>query len=114
VRRLSIARSLLPDGRRRRYDGISLIDVKTEASKKRFIGDVVVETSIQGLSPRTLVSFENHSGRTFSVRKQNRWAGSSRARETRFDRTEGLRQGGIIGTYLHGSLLPKNPHLPTT
>jgi CobQ-like glutamine amidotransferase family enzyme len=27
------------------------------------------------------------------------------------DRTEGCLQGGIIGTYLHGSLLPKNPHL---
>jgi lipid II isoglutaminyl synthase (glutamine-hydrolysing) len=27
------------------------------------------------------------------------------------DRTEGCLQGGVLGTYLHGSLLPKNPHL---
>jgi len=27
------------------------------------------------------------------------------------DHTEGCLQGGVIGTYLHGSLLPKNPHL---
>ena len=27
------------------------------------------------------------------------------------DGTEGCLQGGVVGTYLHGSLLPKNPHL---
>src|SRR5487761_2197748 len=48
-----------------RFPGIGLIDVKTEAGKKRFIGDVVVEAGIEGLRPRTLVGFENHSGRTY-------------------------------------------------
>src|SRR5579864_1801567 len=48
-----------------RFDGIGLIDVTTEAGTKRCIGDVVVQTNIQGLSPDTLVGFENHSGRTF-------------------------------------------------
>src|SRR5437773_11196161 len=48
-----------------RFDGIGLIDVTTQAGKKRFIGDVVVLTSIEGLTPSTLVGFENHSGRTF-------------------------------------------------
>jgi CobQ-like glutamine amidotransferase family enzyme len=95
-----------------RYDGIGLIDVRTEAGKKRFIGDVVVESSIEGLSPRTLVGFENHSGRTFlgpnarPLGKVVEGKGNNGA-----DRTEGCVQGGIIGTYLHGSLLPKNPHL---
>jgi CobQ-like glutamine amidotransferase family enzyme len=27
------------------------------------------------------------------------------------DHTEGFLHGGVLGTYLHGSLLPKNPHL---
>jgi hypothetical protein len=95
-----------------RYDGIGLIDVKTEAGKKRFIGDVVVDCSIEGLSPRTLVGFENHSGRTFLGPKAKplgrvlEGMGNNGS-----DRTEGCVQGGIIGTYLHGSLLPKNPHL---
>jgi CobQ-like glutamine amidotransferase family enzyme len=95
-----------------RYPGIGLIDVKTEAGKKRFIGDVVVDTKIEGLTPKTLVGFENHSGRTFlgpgaaalgSVRLGSGNNGS--------DGTEGYLQGSVIGTYLHGSLLPKNPHL---
>jgi CobQ-like glutamine amidotransferase family enzyme len=48
-----------------RFDGIGLIDVTTQAGKKRFIGDVVVESALEQLSPGTFVGFENHSGRTF-------------------------------------------------
>jgi CobQ-like glutamine amidotransferase family enzyme len=95
-----------------RFPGIGLIDVRTEAGKRRFIGDVVVDTDIADLVPKTLVGFENHSGRTFlgpdaaaigTVRLGSGNNGS--------DRTEGCMQGGVVGTYLHGSLLPKNPHL---
>jgi CobQ-like glutamine amidotransferase family enzyme len=95
-----------------RFDGIGLIDVTTQAGKKRFIGDVVVESALEQLSPRTFVGFENHSGRTFlgddakplgRVVLGNGNNGS--------DRTEGCVQNNIIGTYLHGSLLPKNPQL---
>ena len=95
-----------------RFDGIGLIDVTTQAGKKRFIGDVVVHTSIEGLQPSSLVGFENHSGRTFlgpdtrPLGKVLMGKGNNGS-----DRTEGCVQGGIIGTYLHGSLLPKNPHL---
>src|SRR5260370_37142783 len=96
----------------RRFDGIGMIDVTTQAGKKRFCGDVVVKTDIEGLTPTSLVGFENHSGRTFLgpnakplgrilVGKGNNGS----------DRTEGAIQGNITGTYLHGSLLPKNPHL---
>ena len=95
-----------------RYDGIGMIDVKTEAGKRRFIGDVVVEASIKGLTPRTLVGFENHSGRTFlgpDAEPLGRVIQGKGNNGT--DRTEGCVQGGIIGTYLHGSLLPKNPQL---
>ena len=96
----------------RRFDGIGMIDVTTQAGRKRFIGDVVVKTDIEGLTPTSLVGFENHSGRTFLgpnakplgrvlVGKGNNGS----------DRTEGAIQSNITGTYLHGSLLPKNPHL---
>jgi CobQ-like glutamine amidotransferase family enzyme len=95
-----------------RYPGIGLIDVKTEAGKKRFIGDVVVETDIADLKPRSLVGFENHSGRTFLGPKAKPLGrvviGHGNNGE---DRQEGCIQGGVIGSYLHGSLLPKNPHL---
>ena len=95
-----------------RYPGIGMIDVKTEAGKRRFIGDVVIDGAIEGLQPSTLVGFENHSGRTFlgnaarPLGKVRTGSGNNGA-----DGTEGCVQGGVIGTYLHGSLLPKNPQL---
>jgi CobQ-like glutamine amidotransferase family enzyme len=95
-----------------RFPGIGLIDVKTEAGKKRFIGDVVVDMQVGDLTPSTLVGFENHSGRTFLG------PGAAPLGRVRLgfgnngsDGTEGYVQGGMLGTYLHGSLLPKNPHL---
>jgi len=95
-----------------RFDGIGLIDVRTEAGKKRYIGDIVIETKIDGLIPATLVGFENHSGRTFlgpnakPLGKILHGKGNNGS-----DKTEGCIQDGVIGTYMHGSLLPKNPHL---
>ena len=93
--------------------GIGLLDVRTEAGPTRSIGDVVVQADESlGLSPPTLVGFENHSGRTFlgaGVRPLGRvirGGGNNGA-----DGTEGAVAGSLFGTYLHGSLLPKNPHL---
>ncbi|HYW27709.1 MAG TPA: hypothetical protein VE953_26290 [Terriglobales bacterium] len=93
--------------------GIGLIDLRTEAGGRRCIGDVVVEADPSlGLSPITLVGFENHSGRTFlgeGVQPLGRVVrGSGNNGE---DGTEGVACGNLFGTYLHGSLLPKNPHL---
>ncbi len=93
--------------------GIGLIDAHTEAGGRRCIGDVVVEAdpSLE-LRPGTLVGFENHSGRTFlgaGMRPLGRvLRGSGNNGE---DGTEGVASGNLFGTYLHGSLLPKNPHL---
>jgi CobQ-like glutamine amidotransferase family enzyme len=95
-----------------RFPGIGLIDVKTEAGKQRFIGDVVVDTEMVDLKPTTLVGFENHSGRTYLGEKAQP-LGRLRLGygNNGIDGTEGCVQGAVIGTYLHGSLLPKNPHL---
>jgi hypothetical protein len=95
-----------------RFPGIGLIDVRTEAGKKRFIGDVVVDTQIAELEPSTLVGFENHSGRTYLGPKAKP-LGKVRLGQGNngSDGGEGCLQGGVIGTYLHGSLLPKNPQL---
>jgi len=95
-----------------RFPGIGLIDVRTESGKRRFIGDVIVDTDLPDLHPRTLVGFENHSGRTYLGPKAKPLGrvrmGFGNNGE---DHTEGCIQGGILGTYLHGSLLPKNPQL---
>jgi lipid II isoglutaminyl synthase (glutamine-hydrolysing) len=95
-----------------RFDGIGMLDVKTEAGKKRFIGDVVVQTAMEDLTPSTLVGFENHSGRTFLGDKATPLGKVLHGKGNNgSDGTEGAVQGNIIGTYMHGSLLPKNPHL---
>ena len=95
-----------------KFPGIGMIDVRTEAGKKRFIGDVVIDTDIETLSPKTLVGFENHSGRTYLGPKA-RPLGKARLGygNNGSDGMEGCLQGTVLGTYLHGSLLPKNPHL---
>ena len=95
-----------------RFPGIGLLDVHTEAGRQRQIGNVVVETDGLGLEPATLVGFENHSGRTYlgegTAALGRVRAGSGNNGE---DGLEGAVAGNLFGTYLHGSLLPKNPHL---
>lgn len=89
--------------------GISLMDAYTVAGKKRFIGNVTVETSF--LTPNTLVGFENHSGLTYlqgeTVPLGSVVVGNGNNSKDGF---EGGRYKNVFGTYLHGSLLPKNPH----
>jgi CobQ-like glutamine amidotransferase family enzyme len=91
--------------------GAGLFDVRSVPGPKRHIGNVLVETDLGG-GPRTLVGFENHSGRTYlgaGVRPLGRTVvGAGNNGE---DRTEGAVYKGAIGCYLHGSLLPKNPWL---
>lgn len=90
--------------------GISLVDAHTVAGNRRMIGNVVIKRE----SAETLVGFENHSGRTFLAEGVNALGtvllGNGNNGE---DGKEGLAQqvgkGMVYGTYLHGSLLPKNP-----
>lgn len=89
--------------------GISLLDAYTVAGNKRFIGNVTAHTDF--LSPDTLVGFENHSGLTFIQGETIPLATVSTGNGNNGkDKTEGARFKNVFGTYLHGSLLPKNPH----
>lgn len=93
-------------------DGIGLFDAYTLGGKVRFIGNVVAESSLFG-KERSLVGFENHSGRTYAnwdvVEPLGRVVvGSGNNGE---DGTEGVVYKNAVGSYLHGSLLPKNPWL---
>jgi len=94
--------------------GIGLFDAWTVGGKKRLIGNVVVEwnDAPAGAPARTLVGFENHSGRTYlgpGCRPLGKvLAGYGNNAE---DSSEGAVYRNAHGCYLHGSLLPKNPHL---
>jgi CobQ-like glutamine amidotransferase family enzyme len=91
--------------------GAGLFDVRSVPGLKRHIGNVLIETDLYGV-PRTLVGFENHSGRTYlgsGVQPLGRAiVGAGNNGE---DHTEGAVYKTAIGCYLHGSLLPKNPWL---
>ncbi len=95
-----------------RLPGVGLLDVETRAGRKRMIGNVVVTSTVDGGRTKTLVGFENHSGRTYlgaGMRPLARVClGYGNNGE---DGTEGAVYRHVIGTYLHGSLLPKNPWL---
>ncbi len=91
--------------------GIALFDMRTEGGEKRFIGNVAVRSRLDGVSG-TLVGFENHSGRTWlgpGAKPLGKviWGYGNNGE----DGTEGCVYKAALGTYLHGSLLPKNPHL---
>jgi CobQ-like glutamine amidotransferase family enzyme len=95
----------------KKLPGLGLVDLYTVPGPTRNIGNIVIETSGLGLTPPTLVGFENHSGKTYlgpglsPLGRVLRGAGNNRE-----DGTEGVVKGNVFGTYLHGSLLPKNPH----
>ncbi len=91
--------------------GLGLVDLQTVRSDgPRLIGNVAIEVELDDDGPRgVLAGFENHAGRTHlgageralgRVLKGQGNTGSSGA--------EGVRRDGVIGTYLHGPLLPKN------
>ncbi len=90
--------------------GISLIDARTvRAEGPRLIGNVAIEVELPGAGRRVLAGFENHGGRTH-LGPGARPLGSVIQGHGNDGRSgvEGVRDGNVIGTYLHGPLLPKN------
>ncbi|HEY4753537.1 MAG TPA: hypothetical protein VIH37_09640 [Candidatus Limnocylindrales bacterium] len=111
--------------------GPGILDVETEmpAGAERFVGGIAIEVDagspIAGggsgrLDPGRIVGFENHSGRTTigpSMRPLGRvLIGRGNDGSSGFEGAialpgEGGLRGLRIGTYLHGPLLPRNPHV---
>lgn len=107
--------------------GLGIINVNTRAPgtdvKQRCIGNLIVEIdpatyaemqtmyAASRTIPRTLVGFENHSGQTYPsdgvqpLAKTIAGFGNNATAEH-----EGARYKNVFGSYMHGSLLPKNPH----
>ncbi len=103
-----LARSYRP-AEGQELEGIGIFDAWTVHKGKqvpRCVGNVALEWN-----RTTLVGFENHGGRTYlgpNAQPLGRvLAGHGNNSE---DHTEGCVVRHTYGTYLHGSLLPKNPH----
>jgi CobQ-like glutamine amidotransferase family enzyme len=91
--------------------GLEILDLYTTAGSRRATGNVVLHCSLWD-PPLTLVGFENHAGRTFlgsSLQPLGTVIQGYGNNGT--DKTEGVIYKNVIGTYLHGALLPRNPWL---
>jgi CobQ-like glutamine amidotransferase family enzyme len=88
--------------------GIGVLDVETRGGDERMIGNILLESEEFG----EVIGYENHSGDT-TLGSGSRPLGRvvQGAGNNPRDGVEGARTGNVIGTYLHGSLLPKNPAL---
>jgi len=101
----------------KKLPGAGILNVHTVASKKRMIGNIAIEldsrllTTDYRLRSTKLVGFENHSGKTLlgsgiqPLGKVEVGFGNNGD-----DKTEGAWRDNVFGCYLHGSVLPKNPH----
>jgi CobQ-like glutamine amidotransferase family enzyme len=95
-----------------RIEGLGLADLETVREPgPRLIGNVEIEVDLDG-QPRRLAGFENHGGRTHlgsdatPLGRVIKGFGNNG-----IDGREGVHRRNMIGTYLHGPLLPKNAWL---
>ena len=89
--------------------GVGLVDLRTVRDPgPRLIGNCAIEADLGG-GPQVIAGFENHGGRTYLGPGETPLGRviSGHGNNGR-DGFEGVVRGNVIGTYLHGPLLPKN------
>ncbi len=101
--------------------GVGIFDAYTEEVPERLQGNILLETApdlqdeikrLGGAPLDTLIGFENHPGRTYLGKKAQPLGRVIKGHGNNGeDKTEGARYKNALGTYLHGPLLSKNPHL---
>ena len=95
-----------------RMEGLSLVDLYTEQGSPRMISNIVLKNeSLPDALPYEIVGFENHGGRTYIGSNTPFGKVLYGHGNNGKDACEGVLYRGVIGTYLHGPLLPKNPHV---
>jgi lipid II isoglutaminyl synthase (glutamine-hydrolysing) len=90
--------------------GVGLVDLHTvRAEGPRLIGNCAIEADVGDGGARVIAGFENHGGRTHLGAGEKPLgrvlSGHGNNGEDGF---EGVHRRNVIGTYLHGPLLPKN------
>lgn len=87
--------------------GLELVDLYTDRGTPRIIGNIAIDSPV---SPQPIVGYENHGGRTHlgpDVTPLGRVLyGRGNDGQTGY---EGCQYKNVLGTYIHGPLLPKNP-----
>lgn len=93
---------------KKKLSGIGILDVETYGTNQRLIGNIVTHNDEFG----EIIGYENHSGQTHVGERAQPFATVTKgAGNNATDKHEGARYRNVIGTYLHGSLLPKNPQI---
>ena len=92
-----------------KVEGLNICDYYTETGDdgSRCVGNIVIDAQLDSLKTQ-IIGFENHGGQTKNVNHPLgtviKGCGNS------FNAgNEGYYDGKILGTYLHGPILPKNP-----
>ena len=98
---------VLPGGGSR--PGLGLLDVACgRLTGARAVGEVVARSAIDGSA---VLGFENHQGDAVLGPLADPLGTVEVGTGNGHDRLEGARQGRVIGTYLHGPVLVRNPAL---
>lgn len=85
--------------------GIEIFDAETVGGPTRMIGNIILDTAFG-----QVIGYENHSGQTYLGKNPKPFGKVIKgAGNNGKDGTEGAVYKNVYGTYLHGSLLPKNP-----
>ena len=94
-----------------RIEGLALLDVTTSPQPSRFVGEMVSTPLLEGLT-QPLTGFKNHRGGTVSGSEARPLGavvkGTGNHEGYGFD---GVVQGSVVATYLHGPCLARNPEL---
>ena len=93
---------------KKNIEGLSILDITTEWEPERLIRNIVLNSP---LFDTPVVGFENHGGRTHIGKHTPFGKVFYGLGNTGKSGYEGVVYKNVIGTYLHGPLLPKNPHV---
>ncbi len=88
-----------------KLEGLGIFDISTKASTTRMVGNIIVNTP-QG----EIIGFENHSGETFHEYDTLGEVVVGYGNTTE-KKQEGFKYNNVVGTYMHGPILPKNSPL---
>lgn len=99
------------DANSNKIEGLGFFEYETAAglNKERCIGNIVIECEMEN-ERFLVVGFENHGGQTKNVEMPFGRVLAGYGNDIS-SKKEGFYNGQVLGTYLHGPLLPKNPKL---
>ncbi|MGH3684894.1 MAG: type 1 glutamine amidotransferase [Pseudonocardiaceae bacterium] len=116
---LQILGRSMTDSGGQHYPGLSLLDITTAPGRQRAVGEIITSCAVAGVG--SLTGFENHRGVTTLgpgtaplgrvVTGVGNGTRGGTSDTTSRHRTEGVLTDRIIGTYLHGPVLARNPAL---